>query len=499
MHLMRIKFVSYDSFGKTVRNFVDVVTRIFKSLSKNLTKMTEMTKPMLRKLCKDTGLYTTPSINDKLYLHYKGFSSICNLEEYTGLKALWLEGNGLSRIEGLDAQKDLRTLYLHENIIDKIENLENQVEMDNINLSKNFIRKVENLSHMKKLTSLNLANNQISTYEGVTHLLEIPSLQTVDLQHNKIEDPNVVDIFAQLPDLRVLYLMGNPAVKHIRNYRKTIISRCKSLKYLDDRPVFDDERRRTDAWAGVIEGGGSNEEALEAERAELRKIRQEKDEADERNFRAFEVMMREGQEIRRQREAAERGEAGVEETKTSQPSMVADDEVEEVSIGEINPFSGERIVPVPESEALRTAREARWGASSVPFSERYAAQISAQQPATELEGDLEEPVQASNEELWREVSAASAVVAPAVAATSGNEAVKIEITEEEEDAVEGGMNEESGSTVDVAAVPVPAAAASKGKFMSLLSEASQEVAQETAATSVQQVEDDQCVNMEELD
>jgi dynein assembly factor 1 len=289
--------------------------------------MAEMTKPMLRKLCKDNGLYTTPSINDKLYLHYKGFKAIQNLEEYTGLKALWLEGNGLFKIEGLDTLKDLRTLYLHENIIEKIGNLDNQTELDNINLSKNFIRRVENLSHMTKLTSLNLANNQISTYEGIAHVLEIPTLQTIDLQHNKIEDPNIIDIFAQLPDLRVLYLMGNPAVKHIRNYRKTVISRCKQLKYLDDRPVFDDERRRTDAWAAVMEAGGTAEEALEAERGELRKIRQEKDDADERNFRAFETMMREGQEIRRQREAAE-GQGllaeGVEESKSS-AAPVADE------------------------------------------------------------------------------------------------------------------------------------------------------------------------------
>lgn len=57
-----------------------------------------------------------------------------------------------------------------------------------------------------------------------------------------------MDVFAQMPDLRVVYLMGNPCVKHIRHYRKMIVGRCKSLKYLDDRPVFDDERRRVDAW-----------------------------------------------------------------------------------------------------------------------------------------------------------------------------------------------------------------------------------------------------------
>ena len=83
----------------------------------------EMTKEYLKKLCKEQKLYTTPSINDKLYLHYKGFSKIQNLEEYTGLKAIWLEGNGLLKIEGLESQALLRTIYLQENIIESIDGL----------------------------------------------------------------------------------------------------------------------------------------------------------------------------------------------------------------------------------------------------------------------------------------------------------------------------------------------------------------------------------------
>ena len=300
-----------------------------------------MTREFLKKLCKENGLYTTPSINDKLYLHYKGFNSISNLEEYTGLKALWLEGNGLVNISGLENQRLIKSLYLHENCIEKIEGLNALTLLDTLNLSKNYIKRIENLSHMTSLSSLNLGHNLLSTCESIVHVLEVPSIQTIDIQHNKIEDANVLDIFAAMPDLRVLYLMGNPVVKNIRNYRRTVVSRCKSLKYLDDRPVFDEERRRTDAWAKVIEQGGTNDEALEAEREELKLIRKEKDELDERNFRAFEQLMREGQEIRRLREM-------------EQAQSIT-------GTAEVNPFSGEDIIPVPESEELKRVREARWG------------------------------------------------------------------------------------------------------------------------------------------
>eukprot|EP00599_Poterioochromonas_sp_BG-1_P000766 CAMPEP_0173144998 /NCGR_PEP_ID=MMETSP1105-20130129/7549_2 /TAXON_ID=2985 /ORGANISM="Ochromonas sp., Strain BG-1" /LENGTH=201 /DNA_ID=CAMNT_0014058751 /DNA_START=671 /DNA_END=1276 /DNA_ORIENTATION=- len=132
------------------------------------------------------------------------------------------------------------------------------------------------------------------------------------------------------------------------------------LKYLDDRPVFDDERRRTNAWAKVLDEGGSLDEAQEAERQEILLIRKEKDEYDERNFRAFEEMMKEGLAIRQQRELEKAQAEALANNSVMPPPAPTGDE-------ETNPYTGEKIINVPESEQLRIAREKKWGLNNENF------------------------------------------------------------------------------------------------------------------------------------
>lgn len=214
-------------------------------------------------------------------------------------------------------------------------------ELDTINLCKNFVKKIEGLDNCKKLHSLLLGYNHLASADDVRHARVCPELMTLDVQHNRIDDVRILEVLAAMPDLRVVYLMGNPVVKSIRYYRKTVIAACPKLRYLDDRPVFDDERRRVKRWKAVYDETGDYDKALEAEREEIRTMREEKKAADDRNFRAFEEMMREGLEIRRKRE-----EAGVSGETRSAVTALCDDSVV-------------RTAEHPELKEIREARLAK--------------------------------------------------------------------------------------------------------------------------------------------
>ena len=222
------------------------------------------------------------------------------MELFPELKALYFENNGCDSTLGLETNVQLRCLYLHENAISKIEGLDNLCNLANLNLSDNMIGKVEGLGGCTSLDMLYLARNRIGRngLDDLRGLLECPSLTTLDLQNNKIDDPEILEeILVNLPKLAVLYLQGNSCTGKIKNYRKTVISRIPTLKYLDDRPVFDDDRRNAEAFA---RGG------VEEERAERERIQEEKRARDKRNRDAFNDMIKKAREERKAADAAKR-------------------------------------------------------------------------------------------------------------------------------------------------------------------------------------------------
>ncbi|XP_032367079.1 dynein axonemal assembly factor 1 isoform X3 [Etheostoma spectabile] len=235
-----------------------------------------MTKMFLKDLCKQNKLYSTPCLNDTLYLHFKGFSAIENLEEYTGLKCLWLESNGLQRIENLDAQTDLRCLFLQQNLLHKLENLEPLKKLCTLNVSNNFIHIIENISFLPDLSTLQIAHNKLETVGDIKHLSQCLVISVLDMSHNLLHDPEILLVLEAMPELRVLNLMGNEVVRKIPNYRKTMIVRLKQLTFLDDRPVFPKDRACAEAWAV----GGLEAERKEREQWETRERRKIQDSLD---------------------------------------------------------------------------------------------------------------------------------------------------------------------------------------------------------------------------
>jgi len=207
------------------------------------------------------------------------------MELFPELKCIYFEGNGLRRMTGLETNVQMRSLNLHENIIKKIEGIEAMDDLRTLNLADNCIETIEGIQGCKMLCTLYIKGNNIGRngLSDLVGLLDCPSIEVIDVQNNEIEDPDCLkEIFMKMPNLKVLYLMKNPVTKNIKNYRKTVISSIPSLRYLDDRPVFEDDRRNADAWA---RGG------IEEEREERKRIKEEKDKKHEDYHKNFKAMM----------------------------------------------------------------------------------------------------------------------------------------------------------------------------------------------------------------
>uniref|UniRef100_A0A3P8UP18 EGF-like and EMI domain containing 1 n=1 Tax=Cynoglossus semilaevis TaxID=244447 RepID=A0A3P8UP18_CYNSE len=183
-----------------------------------------ITKKFLKDHCREHKLYGTPHLNDTLYLHYKGFTTIENLEDYTGLRCLWLQCNVLSRIENLNAQMDMQ----------KLENLDHMQELCTLNVSNNCIQRIENISCLPNLSTLEITHNKLKSVEDIQHLSQCSAINS-------------------MPELRVLNLFGNCVVKKIPNYRKTLTAHLKQLTCLDNVPVFPKERACAEAWRKRID------------------------------------------------------------------------------------------------------------------------------------------------------------------------------------------------------------------------------------------------------
>eukprot|EP01059_Diplonema_ambulator_P026223 TRINITY_DN43457_c0_g1_i1.p1 TRINITY_DN43457_c0_g1~~TRINITY_DN43457_c0_g1_i1.p1 ORF type:complete len:355 (+),score=117.38 TRINITY_DN43457_c0_g1_i1:50-1114(+) len=247
----------------------------------------EMTHEEVVRICKAAGYYSTPELNEKLYLQCKGFDEIKGLEEFVNAKALWLEGNCIGEIKGLDNNTELMCLYMGRNMVDRIGGVGHLKKLKKLDLSNNMIRDIENLEGCTDLTELNLSKNQIQTARG---LLKAPPVTTLDLSHNRIASADeLLPYLERSPQILSLRLMGNPVVRVVPYYRTKIISILPNLRSLDDTPVSDVDK---EAALAFFEGGVEAEQRVRADaRAKVQAER-------ERQMQHFESIIEEARKKR---------------------------------------------------------------------------------------------------------------------------------------------------------------------------------------------------------
>eukprot|EP01060_Flectonema_neradi_P022057 TRINITY_DN3025_c0_g1_i1.p1 TRINITY_DN3025_c0_g1~~TRINITY_DN3025_c0_g1_i1.p1 ORF type:complete len:453 (+),score=111.49 TRINITY_DN3025_c0_g1_i1:78-1436(+) len=265
--------------------------------------MAAMTQEAIDSCIAEYDGYRQPLLNDQLFLHCKGFMEISKeIGKYKNVKALWLQQNALSKIENLELCPELGCVYLHQNCIKKISGLDKLVNLHTLNLSQNYITKIEGLENLPNLETLMLAHNRLSTLQSLEGILACKTVSCLDISHNGLsvdkeagEDPDdVIKLLQQLPVLACLYIQNNELPNQTRYFRRKMIGTIKTLTYMDERPVFPEDRRTIDAW---MIGG------FEAEDAERDLIREEKKAAEKASLQKYKEMQERGRAMKEQREA----------------------------------------------------------------------------------------------------------------------------------------------------------------------------------------------------
>jgi dynein assembly factor 1 len=237
----------------------------------------DMSVEHIRLVCVENGGYEMPELNERLFLHYKGFRSIRNLEAYTAVTSLWLDSNALEHIEGLSHMHHLKCLFLGKNLVRKLHGIEELHSLVQLDISCNMIDSLQGLEALSNLQVLNASKNALQHAESIMPLKNCVSLENLDVSSNILDGEETLHALEEMSRLLVLNIAGNPLVSTTPYFRKTMILRMPRLTYLD-RAVPVQERLAAEAW----KTGG-----VKAEREVRAKLHQQRSAQDKKNMNAF--------------------------------------------------------------------------------------------------------------------------------------------------------------------------------------------------------------------
>lgn len=118
----------------------------------------------------------------------------------------------------------LHSLDLSSNLFTEIPyGLASLTALRSLNLSNCMIESLHSLTKcpLPAITALNLRANRLVSLAGVERL---PSLERLDLRENKIPEPMEAARLTGIPNMREIWMMGNPLIKTHNAYRVTIFN-----------------------------------------------------------------------------------------------------------------------------------------------------------------------------------------------------------------------------------------------------------------------------------
>ncbi len=164
--------------------------------------------------------------------------SVLPASKWRFLKHLSLADNSLTSLASSSLAPLANTLHsldLSSNLFSEIpDSLATLTSLRALNLSNCMIDSLHSLARnpLPAITALNLRANRLISIAGVERLL---SLERLDLRENKLTDPTELARLTGIPEIREIWVVGNPFVKTHGNYRVTIFNLFRtSPGYIDD-------------------------------------------------------------------------------------------------------------------------------------------------------------------------------------------------------------------------------------------------------------------------
>ncbi|KAJ5086037.1 hypothetical protein N7532_010808 [Penicillium argentinense] len=143
------------------------------------------------------------------------------------LRHLGLPDNALTSISTASlapVANTLNSLDLSSNLLTEIpDSLASLMALRALNLSHCMIESLHSLSRnpLPAITALNLRGNRLRSLAGIERLL---SLERLDLRDNNLMDPTEMARLTSLPEIREIWVSGNPFTKTHSGYRVVIMN-----------------------------------------------------------------------------------------------------------------------------------------------------------------------------------------------------------------------------------------------------------------------------------